>query len=572
MKYLVVPALSKIRWAISKHEIAPLEKIRIIESKYLAVNKGKKHRLFVFIRVYAEGTGDETNDLSSGVKTAVQNQRIKSLFQGLRKSNLPFLYINAMLPSDENEEKTFEFDLVIGTWVDGNEKDIEKNINELEQRANILTASLSVAMPNTELRRLTRNELSSFISSILLPSSSTLAQEGNVESLSMMDSFENIYPSKDNKFNSPDFYVPNASESSGTLVLGNVISSGREEHQLKLRLEDLRKHTTILGMTGSGKTTTAKTLMVQIASQGLPVLVLDWHNEYRESILACGGRTFSPGYDSFCLNPLITYSEDLSEHIAIITDIFSDIYRFSAPQAYMFRNCLQRCLEDSTNQKTLYDLVRIIESYPLRSAYDNETKLALLRRLVPLTQGQVGKALNGLSSLTIDDLLSGVVCIELGHLKDIQIRSIFCEIILKMIYEYRMKESPNIEHLTIVEEARNITPLRRDTDPPTIGEKMVSELRKFGESMIFIAQFPTQLASEVIKNSSIRIVHRIAWHEDLELIASSLGLNNVQREYISMLPPGEAVLSIARLPRPVLLRIKPIGYEERSNLSLSELS
>jgi len=46
--------------------------------------------------------------------------------------------------------------------------------------------------------------------------------------------------------------------------------------------------------------------------------------------------------------------------------------------------------------------------------------VALLRRLVPLTQGQAGKALNGPETLSMEDLMGRVVSLELGHLRDTQ--------------------------------------------------------------------------------------------------------------------------------------------------------
>ena len=114
---------------------------------------------------------------------------------------------------------------------------------------------------------------------------------------------------------------------------------------------------------------------------------------------------------------------------------------------------------------------------------------------------------------------------ELGQIRDTQTRSIFVDILLKVIYEYRMSRRGNMEHLLVIEEARNIAPARREEDPPSVGERMVvSELRKFGEAMVFVAQFPTQVASEVIKNSGVRIIHRVSWAEDLKLIGEALNL------------------------------------------------
>jgi hypothetical protein len=270
----------------------------------------------------------------------------------------------------------------------------------------------------------------------------------------------------------------------------------------------------------------------------------------------------------------VTPSTDPVEHIALVTDIFSDIYHFTHPQAYMFRNALQRCLGDSAENEapTLKALVEIIETFPLRSAYDNETKVALLRRLMPLTEGQAGRALNGPSSHTIDEILDKVMCVELGHMRDIQTRSIFAAILLKMVYENRVTRKGRLEHVTLIEEARNLAPARRDEDPPSVGERMISELRKFGESMIFVAQFPTQVSSEIIKNSGVRIIHRMAWAEDLKLIGDSLNMSKEQLSYISNLAVGEAVVSLSRLQQPILLQVDAgsVLPKENSDLSLAE--
>jgi DNA helicase HerA-like ATPase len=129
---------------------------------------------------------------------------------------------------------------------------------------------------------------------------------------------------------------------------------------------------------------------------------------------------------------------------------------------------------------------------------------------------------------------------------------------LKMIYEEKVKRKSSLDHLTVIEEARNVAPVRRPEDPPSVGERMISELRKFGEAMLFVAQFPSHVASEVIKNSGTKIVHRMAWPDDVMLIGDSLGLNLKQREYITRLAVGEAVVGLTRIPKAVLVQVNPV--------------
>jgi DNA helicase HerA-like ATPase len=224
----------------------------------------------------------------------------------------------------------------------------------------------------------------------------------------------------------------------------------------------------------------------------------------------------------------------------------------------MFRNALQKRMSESSSQEDpdLADLVKTVEAYPLRSAYDNETKVALLRRLAPLTQGQAGKALVGGGRVGMEDLLSSPVCLELGYLRDIQTRTVFADVVLKLVYEARVREKSGLAHLTVVEEARNVAPARRAEDPPSVGERMISELRKFGEALMFVAQFPSQVAAEVVRNSGTKIVHRVDWPEDVAVIGESLGLDDRQREHLSKLKTGEVVVSLERIRSPVMVEVR----------------
>jgi len=122
-----------------------------------------------------------------------------------------------------------------------------------------------------------------------------------------------------------------------------------------------------------------------------------------------------------------------------------------------------------------------------------------------------------------------------------------------------------------VEEARNVAPARRPEEPPSVGERMISELRKFGEAMMFIAQFPSQIASEVLKNSGTKIVHRVAWPEDVAVIGGSMNLSQPQREFLTRLEVGEAVVSTSNIPHPVLIQVRatPPPRTESSDLNFS---
>jgi hypothetical protein len=554
---------SEASWRLRPQTGIGLEELAIASGKYVVASNGAKIRTTALFRVGIPDTvEDGRTDYSYNLKTTLQQQRMSGLFEGLRRAAVPFVYVMLMNQA-ENHEKSppvFEFDLVIGTWMDGRNKD-EEVYAALEHRASILSATLGVALPNASIVRLVRGDLVKFMKSALLPSGTTMPQTGSSGVAGALLTFHEMSPLAATLEQAPEFYIPNMSESSeGGIMLGGVRSAGREFHDFRLQLDDLKRHVSVLGMTGSGKSTTAVSIVRQVAEGGLPTLVLDWHNEYGAAILDIGGKVVAPGADDFALNPLeMRPGTDPAEHMAMVSDIFSDIYHFTHPQAYMFRNALQKRLGETTAEEvpTISSLVKTIEAYPLRSAYDNETKVALLRRLVPLTQGQPGKALGGSGPMKLGELLGGPVCVELGQIRDVQSRAVFSDVMLKMIYEEKVGRKASLDHMTVIEEARNIAPSRRPEDPPTVGERMVSELRKFGEAMMFVAQFPSHVAAEVIKNSGTKIVHRLAWPDDIVLVGDSLGLTQAQREHLTRLKVGEAIVGLTRIQKPILVQVRP---------------
>ncbi len=477
--------VSRVRWKLRGAAPVKIDSIGVYDGRYLAITKGDSSRMLSLLRVgLAETMDDEKLDYTTAVKITLQQQRMKGLFDGLHRSQIPFLYLILVKPSSQEEDEAnqvFEFDLVVGTWQDVKGKQKE-GLPALEQNTGVLAAALAVGVPNSAVRRLTRNELKDFAETLLQPKDPKLSQVADATTISRLESFEGRTPTIAGIHPAPDFYIPNASESGhagggGTgawISLGKVKTRAGGAHDFRLQLEDLKRHVAILGMTGSGKSTSAGVIVRQVAGMGLPVTVFDWHNEHADAVRSVGGQVISPGKDKFTINPLdMTSASDPAEHIAMVTDIFSDIYHFTHPQAYMFRNAVQKTLGEAGESEpiTLSSLVKTIEAWPLRSAYDNETKVALLRRIVPLTEGQVGRALNGPSSHTVDELLDKVLCVELGHIRDTQVRSVFVDILLKVVYEHRMSRQGKMEHLLVIEEARNIAPARQGGGPAERGRE-----------------------------------------------------------------------------------------------------
>jgi hypothetical protein len=440
-----------------------------------------------------------------------------------------------------------------------------KDEKELTDRSELYMKQLegmcSIVFPNSQTRRMGKEELSILLSTPLpfaLPELIPLS--------------ERIKPIKQTAVPVPP--PPRSPDPTSTLAapdidaiagngpfLGWVFSNGKQIAPISLSIEDMQRHTSIFGATGSGKSTTAISVALRLTAIGVSVLILDWHGEHTNVIMGAGGKVFSPGSDqhSLTINPLAgCSSKDKGFQVEFITDVFTQIFQFTAPQSYMFRETLKACYRSKIDP-TLSDLLNELGLMPIRSSWDHETRMALMRRLKLFTEGTCGMAVNGKDSLYRDDLFNGLVSIDLSHLKDVNSRAIFSNFILKMIYDYSVdkRELGAMSHVVFIEEAQNILPPRRPEMPRSIGERILGELRKFGVGVVVISQFPSSISQDVVKNTAIRIIHAIRSGEDLKAIGDATAMNLKQIDALTSLSIGEAIVNLPHRSSNVFVKMVP---------------
>ncbi|MDG6910352.1 MAG: hypothetical protein JRN08_08290, partial [Nitrososphaerota archaeon] len=227
-----------------------LQEVGVWDGKYMVVSDGARVRNTALFRVGIPDIADDPKvDYSSALRVTLQQQRMKGLFEGLRRAGIPFVYTMMMdHPGGGGDSPpVLEFDLVVGTWVDSKKK--EDSTSALEQRASILAATLTVALPTAKVARLVRRELADYMKSALLPGGRVLPQAASPAAAGALCTFDEMSPLASAVDRTPEFYIPNASESGQDgILLGSVRSSGREFHDFRLQLEDLKRHVSILGM------------------------------------------------------------------------------------------------------------------------------------------------------------------------------------------------------------------------------------------------------------------------------------------------------------------------------------
>jgi hypothetical protein len=70
---------------------------------------------------------------------------------------------------------------------------------------------------------------------------------------------------------------------------------------------------------------------------------------------------------------------------------------------------------------------------------------------------------------------------------------------------------------------------------------MLSEIRAFGEGIVIVDQIPSKLAPDVVKNTSLKVIHRIVARDDRELVGNTMTLSEEQKKRLSTLMAGEAI-------------------------------
>ena len=94
--------VSRVRWKLRGAAPVKIDSIGVYDGRYLAITKGDSSRMLSLLRVgLAETMDDEKLDYTTAVKITLQQQRMKGLFDGLHRSQIPFLYLILVKPSSQ---------------------------------------------------------------------------------------------------------------------------------------------------------------------------------------------------------------------------------------------------------------------------------------------------------------------------------------------------------------------------------------------------------------------------------------------------------------------------------------
>lgn len=380
--------------------------------------------------------------------------------------------------------------------------------------------------------------------------------------------------------------------------LGVMVQKGRDLENIPFFLSknSMAKHTFIAGVTGSGKTTTCHRLL---SEADMPFLVIEpakteyrtLINKYKDLVVfTLGNETVSP----FRINPFeLIKGEVISAHVDMIKATFTSAFPMEASMPQILEEAIYNVYRKKgwnidTNQHDelgdkafspnensfpiLSDLLNEMENVVKEKHFSPQMQAdyigSLVSRLSNLTVGSKGSMLNCEHSTDFSFIAHNNIILEMEELKSPEDKALIMGFVLSRlsaVIKEEHRKNPNYKHLTLIEEAHRLLSKVEYGDS---GSKkaavetftdLLAEVRKYGEGLIVVDQIPNKLAPEVLKNTNTKIIHKILAKDDKEAVGDTMLMDDKQKEYLSALEVGNAIIFSEHTEKPIHVHIKQVS-------------
>jgi uncharacterized protein len=405
----------------------------------------------------------------------------------------------------------------------------------------------------------------------------------------------------------PDFDVTQEPTAAPVIAVGEVLDRGhRPAGPLLLPLESLNRHVFVCGATGAGKSQTVRALLEAATRAGIPWLVVEPAKaEYRlmAARLAPAGAAvvrIRPGESDAIaagLNPLEPAPDGaggrfpLQTHADLVKALFIASFSAEEPFPQVLSAALTRVYQNAgwdlalgetiaadpdPGYPTLTDLQRAAERIVQEVGYSQRVTddvLGFIKvRLSSLRLGTTGRFLEGGHQLDFGKLLAANAVLEIEDVGDDSDKAFLMGTVLIRLAEHlrmanraRAPGPAALRHLTVIEEAHRL--LRRHQAAAGGGQAgaaahavemfagLLAEIRAYGEGLIIAEQIPERLVPDVIKNTAVKITHRLPAADDRDAVGATMNMTAAQNRFLVTLRPGDAAVFADGMDYPLLVRM-----------------
>jgi hypothetical protein len=357
-------------------------------------------------------------------------------------------------------------------------------------------------------------------------------------------------------------------------------------------LADLEGHAFVAGTTGSGKTNTLQRLIVTAwNAHGVPFLVIDpVKSDYqgltgvvREGLTVVDARELRFN----ALEPWAGF--DVDTHLSYVAAAFKGSFSMPSPVPYvttLLFDALTERMWTRDTYPTLHDLRRSLpdtmETLGYRGELAANITASLGTRLSILCAPRRAERLCASDSSMLVDLLSRPTVVSLAGIGDDEERAFLMAMLTLYVAEAaRVRgECNGVAHLTVIEEAHRLVGEPTQGVSEDAGDaaghaaglvtQLLAEVRSAGECIVIVDQSPSAVARDVVRNTNLKIIHRLLDPADRHLCAGAIGLDPEESTFIAQLERGEAAVSCARMLAPQIARVSiaPKSRIEREAVAL----
>ncbi|MEU7524738.1 ATP-binding protein [Saccharothrix sp. NPDC042600] len=392
-------------------------------------------------------------------------------------------------------------------------------------------------------------------------------------------------------------------ETGGFLALGTVLNDADQAAgPFTVSEGTLNRHTFVAGATGAGKSQTVRHLLERLHYAGVPWLVVE---PAKAEYAAMAGRigedlvtVIRPGAPDAVpvgLNPLEPEPGfPLQTHIDLVRALFLAAFDADEPFPQVLSLALNRCYTELgwntvlggsrlpavvPKYPTLADLRRValevVDGIGYGKDVTDNVRGFIDVRLGALRLGTPGRFFEGGHPLDVADLLRRNVVLEIEDVGNDQDKAFFIGAVLIRLHEHlRSRRSEGsagrLRHVTVLEEAHRLLK-RAEPGSPTahavdLFTSLLAEIRAYGEGIVVAEQIPSKIVPDVVKNTALKIVHRLPAVDDRDFVGATMNLDEAQSRHVVSLPPGRAVVFADGMDRPVRLTV-PLGEDREKRLS-----
>ncbi len=387
----------------------------------------------------------------------------------------------------------------------------------------------------------------------------------------------------------------------GTPVRLGVILDARDRPvgDFLLPLPTLNRHALVTGATGAGKSQTVRHLLAELTLAGLPWLAIEpVKAEYpgmagRLAGLGPAGQVTvlnpaDPGAIPLSVNPLAPErGYPVQAHIDMVRALFLAAFDADEPFPQIIAQALQRVYEANgwdvvtgggmagavaePAVPTLAQLQRAALEVIEEVGYGRELQAdvrGFVGRAAALAADRLGRAvLRGRPPRRRRRLLrrNVVLCIE-DVANDEDKAFVMGTLVIRIVEHLRLAaragRRAGLRHVIVIEEAHRLLRARREGRASghavELFAAMLAEIRAYGEGLVIAEQIPAKLVSDVVKNTALKVMHRLPAADDRDLVGAAMNLGEAQSRQVVSLEPGVAAVFADGMDRPIRIRV-PFG-------------